>query len=433
MQNDLAPLRAEGSCCPSELEYAIFECMVVVAAAMLLLIATFPKSFGANDRSRLATVESLVHRQTFAIHESPFRTIDMVYVEGRVLSSKPPVLPVLMAAEYWVLYRVFGCDIRGETGARLVIKVLTLTFVGLPFIVYLLLLRTVLNWYIQSGAVRILALLGGAFCNHAMGMAVTINNHVPAGAALFAAAFLCLGLAHRKLPSNPFMFVAAGLLIMTASVLEFWCLLFLPFFVAYLLRHNGLRNVGWYVLGMAPMALFHLGLTYVSLGTVLPAYVHPDWYYYPGSYWLEPEGVDALREPKLQYLFNMTFGFRGAFLFYPILLIPVATTVMAWRRKELPLRPEVLGIGVAVLVSIVVNWLATTNYGGCAQGFRGFIFFTPLFLGMGALGLAEVRRPWQWIVVAVLLGVSLASMIECANRPWSCKPYWVSALFNAGQ
>ena len=410
-------------------QFAIFEYMVIAAAAVFLLIMTSPNPTGTNTKSRLATVERLVHAGTFCIDESCFETIDQVYVDGRFLSSKPPVLPTLMAGEYWVLYHVFGYDIRDEEESRVVIKILTLTFMGLPFIVYLLLLRTALNWYIKDGAVRLVMLIAGAFCNHAMGMAITVNNHVPAGATLFAAGFLCLGLVYEKIPRRPLWFVVAGLLIATASILEFWCLLFVPFFLVYLVSRTGWRSLGWCVLGVLPMAVLHLALTYGTLGTFLPAYLYPEWYKYPGSYWLEPLKTDALREPKYTYFFNMMFGFRGEFSHYPMLLVSALAVILAWRDREFPLRSEVLGVGSAVLFSIAINCAATNNYGGCSPAFRGFIHFSPLFLSIGALSLDRIRHKWQWIVVAVLLAASAASMVQCVNRPWTCRPSWVSVFF----
>ena len=406
-------------------QLATFEYMVIIVAAAFLFTATHTRPKGDNDESRLATVERLVHGGTFFIEDSCFETVDQVCVDGHFLSSKPPLLSTMMAGQYWVLYNVLGWDIRNEGESRAVIKILTLTFAGVPFIAFLLLLRVALDWFIADGAARIITLLAAAFCNHAMGMAVAVNNHVFSGAALFAAGLLCVGLAYEKLPRRPLWYIAAGVAISTACAIEFSCVVFLPFFAVYLLRRTGFRMCWWYVAGMVPVAVIHLALTRATLGSFLPAYVQPALYDYPGSYWLEPDGVNALQESKHVYLFNMTFGWRGEFLLYPVLLISVATALMALKNRDFPLRAEVLGVGAAVLVAMVILCIRTNNYAGASQGFRYFIFFTPILLATSALCLERIRHRWQWIVVALLLGASMGSAFESVRWPWSSKHSWM--------
>ena len=406
-------------------QLATFEYMVIIVAAVFLFTATHTRPKGDNDQSRLATVERLVHGGTFFIEDSCFETVDQVHVDGHFLSSKPPLLSTMMAGQYWLLYNVLGWDIRDEGESRAVIKILTLTFAGAPLIAFLLLLRVALNWFVADGAARLVTLFAAAFCNHAMGMAIALNNHVFAATALFTAGLICLGLAHEKITRRPLWYIVAGVATVTAIAIELSCVVFLPFFAVYLVRRTGLRMSWWFVVGMVPVAVIHLGLTRATLGNFLPAYVQPALYDYPGSYWLEPDDVNALAEPKHVYLFNMTFGWRGEFLLYPVLLIAAATAVMALRKRDFPLRTEVLGVAAAVLVGMAILCIRTNNYAVASQGFRYFIYFTPIFLATMALGLERVRHRWQWIVVALVLGASLGSAIESVRWPWSSKHSWI--------
>jgi hypothetical protein len=70
-----------------------------------------------NDRSRWLTIRSLVERGSFAIEElvtePGWDTIDAVVhpgADGRLhlYSSKPPLLPVLLAGPYWLAHRMTG-------------------------------------------------------------------------------------------------------------------------------------------------------------------------------------------------------------------------------------------------------------------------------------------------------------------------------------
>ena len=75
----------------------------------------------ANDRSRWLTIRALVDHGTFAIDDvidaNVWNTIDMVQHRGRdgelhLYSSKPPLLSVLLAGEYWLIQAVDRLDAR---------------------------------------------------------------------------------------------------------------------------------------------------------------------------------------------------------------------------------------------------------------------------------------------------------------------------------
>ena len=72
----------------------------------------------ANDRSRWCTVRALVEGD-MRVEDAPYAidkviqqpnwdTIDMVKHDGHLYSSKPPLLPTLMAGVYWPIYRFTG-------------------------------------------------------------------------------------------------------------------------------------------------------------------------------------------------------------------------------------------------------------------------------------------------------------------------------------
>ena len=64
-----------------------------------------------------------------------------------------------------------------------------------------------------------------------------------------------------------------------------------------------------------------------------------DAYRYPGSYWNNPTGYDLLNlspEPRLTYLFNITFGHHGFFSLTPIFLVSgygLMTAMLSKRRS----------------------------------------------------------------------------------------------------
>src|SRR5262249_34953015 len=85
-------------------------------------------TFSSNDRSRWATGRALVDEGTYVVghrddkrndtgivFEDGWKTIDKVLdpnTRHDFYSSKPPLLPTLMAGEYWVLQKLFGWSIE---------------------------------------------------------------------------------------------------------------------------------------------------------------------------------------------------------------------------------------------------------------------------------------------------------------------------------
>ena len=144
------------------------QASVLVLALLAILWVTFrigitssaagdTAALSANDRSRWCTVAALVHHGTYEIDELVIRTdpvtkkrtrdkkwytIDMVRHKGadgreHYYSSKPTLLPTLLAGEYWVLHKLTGWDIR-DNPLLVIRSVLLLT--NLPL--FLLLVAT---------------------------------------------------------------------------------------------------------------------------------------------------------------------------------------------------------------------------------------------------------------------------------------------------
>ena len=55
----------------------------------------------------------------------------------------------------------------------------------------------------------------------------------------------------------------------------------------------------------APPILLHVHDWHTAL---VPLYLRPEVYHYPGSYWEHPDTLDALHEPKIVYFLNLTIA-----------------------------------------------------------------------------------------------------------------------------
>src|ERR1700677_3017365 len=70
------------------------QALALVVLASLLMERTI---LGQNDGSRWDTVWSLTHGKGYVIDSAPYGTIDKVYRDGHFYSSKPALLPVMVA------------------------------------------------------------------------------------------------------------------------------------------------------------------------------------------------------------------------------------------------------------------------------------------------------------------------------------------------
>ena len=104
----------------------------------------------ANDRSRWCTVRALVEDEMrvegvpYAIDkviaERGWDTIDMVKHDGHLYSSKPPLFPTLMAAEYWLIHRLTGATLATHPYA--IGRFMLVSINLLPLVIYFLVLAS---------------------------------------------------------------------------------------------------------------------------------------------------------------------------------------------------------------------------------------------------------------------------------------------------
>src|SRR5207248_6558748 len=93
-------------------------------------------------------------------------------------SSKPPLLSVLLAGEYWVVQRLTGWTLQHDTW-RVVCTVL-LTVNVLPLGIYLVLLARLLERYGTTDWGRLFTFGAAGFGTFLTTFATTLNNHTPA-------------------------------------------------------------------------------------------------------------------------------------------------------------------------------------------------------------------------------------------------------------
>jgi hypothetical protein len=395
----------------SERTRAVILCALVSCSLVVTFTTGQPLT---NPMSRMATMDALVHDGTFAIDRSKFwDTADKVKIGEHYYSSKPPILSVAGAGIYAFLHHVTGLSFRD--GMQNAVWVMNLILAGVPHLILLVYAHRFLGVF-AAPEVLLWTFAGFAFGQLGLAYATTINNHVPAGLAVFVAFYYAFMLRQRlseRRQHYAYAGVAAGL----APTLDLSTLFISAAIGLYLLSFDWKHTLRVFAPAAVAPLLVHFGLTKLITGSWEPIYLRPELYKYPGSYWNAPTGIDALDEPRLTYLYNILIGHHGYFSITPVLLVAVLAIVLALIRRG-PHVAEAIVVGGSLLVLIVFYTLTTKNYGGVCLGFRWLLPITPLVLLFVADWLAKVRTRASLWVFASLLAISYFHAFSGLGNPW---------------
>ena len=397
----------------------------------------------ANDRSRWATVRALVENDMRVegapyaidkvIQEPNWDTIDMVKHGGHLYSSKPPLLPTLMAAVYWPIHRLSGATLG--THPYEIGRFMLIVFNLVPLIVYFLLLARLVERFGTTDWGRMFVMGAATFGTLLTTFAVTINNHLPAAVCAVAAVYATVRIwfdDERKWR----YFIVVGLFGALAAVNEFPALALLAA-VAAVLFWKAPRPT-W--LAFAPAALVvaaaFFATNFIALHTLEPAYLHrtgaDNWYDYTyerqgrqvESYWKHPVGVDRGEPSPRVYAMNVLVGHHGIFSLTPIWLFSIAGMLAwIWRPRDARLRwlaAAVAAMSAACVAFYLSQPLVNRNYGGVSCGSRWLFWLAPLWLvTMLPVADALASRRWARGFALVLLAVSVFSASYPIWNPWT--------------
>ena len=396
----------------------------------------------ANDRSRWLAVRALVEHGTFAIDglidRHVWNTIDMVQHRGRdgqlhLYSSKPPLLIVLVAAEYWVLHSLTGYTLGDEP--YLLGRVMLVTINIVPLILMFLLLAKIVERWGRSDWGRVLVVASATCGTFLPTFAVVLNNHIVAAGSAMLALYAWTKIRDGSELSVPYFALAGAAAAFTAAN-ELPALAFLALVTIDLVR----IDLKAWTLGLLPaiaiVAAAFFATNYLAHDSLLPPYMHrspvdpeDNWYDYSysidgverDSYWRDRQGIDRGEPSKLNYAWHVLLGHHGIFSLTPIWLLS-AWGLWLWGtgsdrvQREFALAVAALSI-VCLVFYIGLRPQEDRNYGGMTSGFRWMFWFAPLWLtAMIPAADWASRTTFRKALACVLL---MFSAISCSYPNWN--------------
>jgi hypothetical protein len=433
---------------------------------------------GSNDRSRWCTIRALVDEGTYIIgHRDPAKatpqnrygdngivfedgwtSVDKVLRPGppdepqEFFSSKPPLLPTLLAGEYWLLKHAFGWSLVGDAPTRWwVVRVVLLTVNVLPLAIYLILLERLVGWLGTSDWGRLFVVMTACFGTFVTSFTGTLNNHVIATCSvIFALAPALRAAFGTPEQDRGWRYALAGFFAAFAACNELPAASFGALLLLLLFIHAPRKTLAFSIpMALIPVAAFFI-CNYQAIGQLKPAYgeLGGPWYEYPGSNFnpqAPPElhrGVDFAREKETYatYVFHFFLGHHGLFSLTPVWLLAlagIAVGLSSRRADKMSIADAPAGnsrsrhgnaqraiAAMTLLVSVVViafylSPLAPRNYSGWTLGLRWLMWLTPLWLlslvpVVDWLAKSRVGRAFA----CLLLAISTISAVLPAGSPW---------------
>ena len=438
---------------------SIAEHVLLLAATALICSAILQAEplQSANDRSRWATVWSLVERGSFQIDEIDYyanwSTIDKVRYRTsesepwHFYSSKPPLLSVVTAGLYSVERWTLGYGLFNDTA--FVTRLLLLIVNGLPF---WLALRSLCRCLIMLNAAipaRLFILAVAGFSSMLNPYLTTLNNHTPAAVTAMLAITAAVEILIRQnlarsSPNESALqgreFAALGFFAALTCCFELpAALLGLMSFGLAVLTDRRLTLKCYVPAAAIPLAAFFItnwmatgGVKpfYATYGTETYRYVHNG----IPSYWMTPRDLDANQESPIVYLFHCVLGHHGLLSLTPVLCLTVVGWCLTLRRgwymrlgrNTDAVRRAIILTG-AVLTAITLGFYLTRtlhyNYGGNSVGLRWMLWLSPFWWIAMVPVLEKFSRRGVQIFALSLLLISMVSVGWSLNRPW--KPSWL--------
>lgn len=455
------------------------------SAMMVGFIWNARPSMSPNDNARWDTAWSLVEYRTYEIFDTPnynekqqFPTIDKVVRahDGKVISSKPPLLPTVIAGFVegvkWVLHEPIAKDVA-VPGKPLIpgsfniyAKAVLFAFNVLPMMLMLWLYRRFLDRHARTSFAWTFSLLTMGLGTLVTGYVVTLNNHVVAATWGFIATYNLMRIWYEG-RDEWWRFALVGLLTGWTAANELPAALFVIAASLLLLWKNATKTLLCFLPPLALVMAAFFYTNYLAIGdpndvwkisNFKPAYLQKALYqsdiHGQESYWKtgnpNRSPIDALNdhpEPKWLYFLHSTIGHHGIFSLSPVLLFCLwgfwrnlsgkadeskrrlaAPRILADEQppsgEEGP--PSLAGYGwILGLITLVVLcfYLFITdqrNYGGFCHGLRWMLWLTPMWLVLlpGALDDLSERR-WLPPLAWFLLAVSILSVFDTWYNPWT--------------
>ncbi len=372
-------------------------------------------TLSANDRSRWCTVRALVEPEMrvqdedgntiwFAIDKVQdlpgWDTIDMVKhplppsdpnAPEYLYSSKPPLLPILMAAPYYVLYHGSDGKISFDSDPYFVVRTMLVLINLVPVVFCWFLMSRLIDRFATTDWSRLFLMGVLCFGTFVSTFIVTLNNHLPGICCVIISMYAAVRILFDGKRSLGYFFTA-GLFAAILPACELPGLAYTVFLLAALAAVSWKRTLLGYVPIMLLVFAAFLQTNYIGHQTYSLAYENRDWYKYEymrggrerTSHWTNRVGIDKGEASQITYFYQTTIGHHGIFSLTPVWALSFGGLLVWMFRKDdkrfLYAALFILALTIIVYVFYLNRPQVDRNYGGMTSGLRWMFWFIPFWI-----------------------------------------------------
>ncbi len=416
-----------------------------LAAPVLVLVVCLPLlrplrsvEMSANERARLATVQSIVEYRSLAVNQSVFYPPATEEPpegffrgeDGQIYSTQAPTMALLLAGPYWVMHRA---GMRFDTNQAVAAYLLTLIGVTLPVALAGALVYRMGRLFELHRPWRALLAFSTVFASGLVSYATVLNSHAPAAALVLGAAAAVYHGALSGRSGHGFAWLTlGGLLAGLASVTDMGAIAFLMLLIGVIFAMNWaaamkVAGIGWYILGALPPIALHVVLTLQVTGDVRPGFLHTEsglatfarqasGEYFDDGFEEERTSLTGL---VARHLIEGLLGPRGLLTHFPVLVFGVggigSIVARHWPRPTRVLA-AVSMIGAAMIIGAYC--LLKADWHQPMFSVRYFIVFMPLLVYWCGAFLRRSHTMAVWIGAGGLLGFSVLASLIGATSPF---------------
>jgi hypothetical protein len=351
---------------------------------------------------------------------------------GYLYSSKPPLLPTLMAAPYALMYWVSGGKLSLEKEPFLIVRITLILCNVLPLALCWFLLARLIERFGTTNWGRVFSVAFICFGTFISTFAVTINNHIP-GVVSVTIAFYCVVRIVYDKEIRWWYFAVAGFFGAFAVACEMPALLFLCLIGFWIFCHRPLRTLFLFIPAALLVAGAFFATNYIAHKTVVPAYgkkyVEGSWYLYDyerggrivSSHWNNPKDLDKGEKSIPNYIFHCTVGHHGLFSLTPVFVLSfLGLLFWLFSRQHWCTASIILVTSVVVFAFYMLQPLNERNYGGNTSALRWMFWFAPLWsVTLVAAADKFSHHVFLRMIALTCLIVSAMSVAYPVWNPWT--------------
>ncbi len=343
---------------------------------VILIFFTHAYTLGWNDRSRMATLDSLVNHNTFSIDHSKYiETGDKYFFDGHFFSDKPPIYSLLTYPFYLAVVKTHSFFKLSSKNMlypfTLIISILTNILGMIYFYKILSQLSKAKNW---NRFLTFLTFSGTLFLSYA----TVINVHILSGVLLLISTYYILKTDEKK----PNMVISALSLSIACSI-DIGMFIFIPFTFLYIILGQGLKtkSIIQYCISLFPFILLYFFFNKYLSGSFIPPQMNTSLWNYPNSYFSSSNLSGLVSHNSvidfLVYFFHMIIGKVGIFSLTPHLLFIFLGFYNVYKKQSSNTKNFALYILISTTAYIFIYSIKTTNYSGGSFGVRWFVATIP--------------------------------------------------------